>query len=97
MDNFLYKHLDDTKKHPYICVSKGNKADALKRNKMKAIINYTDIKGVNTSIEFDNLEDVYSFSFFNGNDAEKIISVEVIGEGVYTNEEFQTAYSNDEF
>jgi hypothetical protein len=55
---------------------------------MKAII-YSNQVAVN---EFDNLEEAYSFTFGN-----KCDSVEVIGEGVYTIEEFQTAYSNNEF
>ena len=52
---------------------------------MKAII-YSNQVAVN---EFDNLQEAYSFTFDNGCDL-----VEVIDEGIYTIEEFQTAYSN---
>ena len=59
---------------------------------MKTIINYTDEQGVTTSIQFDNLEDAYSFTFdFN------IQSIEVVGFGVYTKDEFQNAFTKDEF
>lgn len=64
---------------------------------MKALINYTDNNNVNASIEFDNLNDAYSFTFCQLNDATQIISVEVYGEGVYTKDEFQSAFSNEEF
>lgn len=55
---------------------------------MRAII-YNNQVPVN---EFDNLEDAYSFTFNNECDC-----VEVVGEGTYTIDEFQTAYSNNEF
>jgi len=59
---------------------------------MRTIINYTDNAGIKTSIEFNNLEDAYSFTFdFD------VHSVEVVGSGVYTKDEFQTAFSNNEF
>lgn len=61
-------------------------------NKMKIIINYTDKEGVQTVIEFDNLKDAYSFTFDN-----ICSSVEVVGDGVYSAEQFQTAHSNNEF
>jgi len=55
---------------------------------MKAII-YLNQVAIN---EFDNLEDAYSFTLAN-----ECTSIEVIGQGIYTIEEFQTAYSNNEF
>lgn len=59
---------------------------------MKTLINYTDNEGIKTAIEFDQLEDAYSFTFdFD------CTSIEVFGKGVYTVAEFQFAYSNDEF
>lgn len=59
---------------------------------MKTVIDYTDNEGIKTQIEFDKLEDAYSFTF----DFE-CSKVEVLGDGVYSAEQFQTAYSNDEF
>jgi len=55
---------------------------------MKAII-YLKSISVN---EFDNLEDAYSFTFDNECDL-----VDVLGDGTYTIEEFQKAYSDNEF
>jgi len=58
---------------------------------MTTLINYTE-KGEKSVIEFDNLEDAYNFTFNND-----CTSIEVVGEGVYTIGEFQTAFSNDQF
>jgi len=55
---------------------------------MKAII-YLNQNSIN---EFDNLEDAYSFTLYNECD-----EVKVINEGKYTVEQFQLAFSNDEF
>jgi hypothetical protein len=60
--------------------------------KVKIIINYKDNDGIKTKIEFDDLNYAYSFTFdFD------CTSVEVLGHGVYTVEQFQDAFSNDEF
>ena len=57
---------------------------------MKILINYTDSENIQTQIEFDNLDDAYSFTF----DFE-CSQIEILGEGVYTVDDFQKYISNN--
>jgi hypothetical protein len=54
---------------------------------MTRIIFYSKNQPVN---EFDNLEEAYDYSF---DESEKIEKVEIVGDGVYTVDEFQLIYS----
>lgn len=51
----------------------------------------------NESIEFESLDSAYSFTFDHNCKQIEVHDCPASDAGVYTSEEFQTAYSNEEF